>query len=259
MSYGMAYDYMASFYDDLIQDIDTDTWFEGLNKILSGRDIKRVLEIGAGTGRMTAKLLEAGYEVCAIDISSGMLAALDANLQGFGRKLKLYNCDILDYEGEGGFDAAFMFLDVINYIEPENLKASIEKVHSLLRDKGFFGFDFSTEYKLKNILGNRVFVEQFEDFTYIWDNAYQEDKKRLDFDFTLFIRRPNSLFERRIEEHSQYAHSFEDVFIICDKRFDLVDVFADAYKVSKEGIKIDVHCKDFKEPLRWYMYFQKKS
>ena len=49
---------------------------------LAGRGHLRVLDLGAGTGKLTATLVAAGHDVVAVDSSSGMLDELRAALPG---------------------------------------------------------------------------------------------------------------------------------------------------------------------------------
>jgi ubiquinone/menaquinone biosynthesis C-methylase UbiE len=59
---------------------------------------KRALDIGAGTGNITGKLLQMGYEVTAVDISAAMCAILEKKYRESIRHMKLV---IINSEIEG--------------------------------------------------------------------------------------------------------------------------------------------------------------
>jgi malonyl-CoA O-methyltransferase len=92
-----------------------------------------VLEIGAGTGRNTAKLLDLGCRVTAVEISPGMLAVAREKLSG--RAVEFLEGDFLSLPLTGPFGAAITSL-VLEHIE--DLPAFFRKVAHLLGPGGEF-------------------------------------------------------------------------------------------------------------------------
>jgi malonyl-CoA O-methyltransferase len=92
-----------------------------------------VLEIGAGTGRNTAKLLNLGCVVTAVEISPGMLAVAREKLAG--QAVEFVEGDFLSVGLSGPFDAAITSL-VLEHIE--DLPAFFRRAASLLRPGGEF-------------------------------------------------------------------------------------------------------------------------
>lgn len=95
----------------------------------------RVLEIGAGTGRNTAKLLDLGCRVTAVEISPGMLRVAKEKLAGL--PVDFVEGDFLAAPLEGPYDSAITSL-VLEHIE--DLAAFFARVRSLLRPGGEFYF-----------------------------------------------------------------------------------------------------------------------
>lgn len=68
----VQFDRIADVYDDTRRPLDAET-LAGLRSMLDKRKCHSVLEIGVGTGRISAPLLDAGYEMKGLDISRKMM------------------------------------------------------------------------------------------------------------------------------------------------------------------------------------------
>jgi len=103
-----------------------------------------------------------------------------------------------------------------------------------------FIFDISSEYKLSTLLGNNTIAENFDDFSYIWENYYDSDSKLLEFDFTIFLEE-NGLYRKFHEYHTQRGHSVSELSGILSKTgFDSLGIFHEMteteYKNNSERI-----------------------
>ena len=76
---------------------------------------------------------------------------------------------------------------------------------------GAFIFDVSSEYKLREIVGNNTFCEDRDELAYMWFNRLCED--RMEMDVTLFAREADGRFRRGDEHHVQYIH--EDAALLA--------------------------------------------
>ena len=77
----------------------------------------------------------------------------------------------------------------MNYITDEKeLEQVFRLVNNYLDPEGIFIFDFNTEYKYKEILGEQTIAEDREDCSFIWDNYYYEDESMNEYELTLFIK-----------------------------------------------------------------------
>ena len=88
-----SYSAFAYVYDELMDNVPYDAWAEYLIGLLKENGVPEglVCELGCGTGQMTRRLAEAGYDMIGIDLSEEMLDV--AREQEYGV-----------YEGEGDFD-----------------------------------------------------------------------------------------------------------------------------------------------------------
>ena len=110
-------------------------------------------------------------------------------------------------------------------------------MNNYLDPDGIFIFDFNTEYKYKNILGNQTIAEEREECSFIWDNYYYEDEKINEYELTLFIREKNedNLYRKYQETHYQRAYTLEEIEeMIIESGLEFVAAY-DAY--TKDAVK----------------------
>ena len=95
-----------------------------------------------------------------------------------------------------------------------------------LEPNGIFIFDISTEYKLKNIIGNNIFINDGDEVFYSWENRYIRSKKLSDMYLNFFIRNQNGSYKRFSERHLQKAYTSEEIIKIAKKAgFNNIDLF----------------------------------
>src|SRR5262245_50632003 len=89
----------------------------------------RVLEIGPGTGQATASLLERGYRITAIELSSSLAAVLRA---GFGERVSVHVGDFERFRSADAFDLVFS-ATAFHWIDPA---VALLRVADVLRPGG---------------------------------------------------------------------------------------------------------------------------
>lgn len=103
-------------------------------------DIARIVDFGAGTGRLALPLAEQGYAVTAVEPSRPMLAQLAA--KDVGNRVAKQNATMAECVIEQQQDLAIAVFTVIAYIRtPRELMASFANVAAALRPGGFFLVD----------------------------------------------------------------------------------------------------------------------
>ena len=90
-------------------------------------------------------------------------------------------------------------------------------VNNYLDPEGLFVFDFNTEYKYREILGEQTIAEDREECSFIWDNYYDEDERINEYELTLFVRDEEQpqLYRKYQEEHFQRAYTLEQIRQMC--------------------------------------------
>jgi len=214
-----AYSGFAQVYDFLMKDVDYDGWADYIEKIFKKEGLrpKTILELACGTGNITNRLSRRDYDIVGLDISSEMLTFAQNKSYDLGLNVKYLNQDMRELNYTDKVDAVLCMCDGFNYIlEDNDLLVIFTKIHSLLKNDGYFIFDISSYYKLSEILGNNVYGENFEDVSYIWQNYFDEETNICELDLTIFTRE-NELFKRHQECHYQRAYKVEEIIYLLKR------------------------------------------
>lgn len=205
-----GYSAIGGVFEYLNSDCDYLQWSQYLIKTLQAEGAGREgVDIGCGNGYFTRALHRAGYFVRGMDISAEALSAAAAIASNEGLYLEFLTGDITKLRLCGRVDFITAINDCINYVPQSKLLKTFKGVGSCLKKGGVFIFDISSEYKLKNIVGNNTFVKDYNKATVIWANEFMGD--RVEMDITLFTLSPNGLYARSDESQTQYVHTESNV------------------------------------------------
>jgi hypothetical protein len=84
-------------------------------------------------------------------------------------------------------------------------------VNNYLYPGGIFIFDFNTDYKYREVIGDTTIAENREDCSFIWENYYDEEEGLNQYDVTIFVKEEEELFRRFTETHIQRGYSVEEM------------------------------------------------
>ena len=209
-----GYSVLASYYDRLMTDFDYDGYLKVLDSELKGTE---GVDLCCGSGRITIALAKRGKKMTGVDISAEMLGEAAKNSREAGVIPLFVQSDIADFAPPHKFDFATCVCDGLNYVTQKKLAAVFSAVADCLKSGAKFVFDLSSEYKLKKIIGNNVFFEDYDDLTYIWSNTPFAGGVKMDL--TFFIRGRDGKYTKQTEEHTQYAHSESTIGKALGDRF----------------------------------------
>ena len=208
-----AYTSFAAVYDTFMDNIPYEEWKSYLKELLKEYGVQDglVLDLGCGTGTMTELLAADGYDMIGVDNSEEMLEIAREKQIKSGHEILYLLQDMREFELYGTVGAVFSICDSLNYItEPEELKQVFRWVNNYLDPGGIFIFDFNTEYKYREVLGDQTIAESREDCSFIWDNYYYEEERINEYELSLFIREGDSELYRKYQEtHFQKAYDLE--------------------------------------------------
>ena len=217
-----AYTSFAEVYDQFMDNVPYREWADFLQEILQKEGINDglVLDLGCGTGSMTEELAGRGYDMIGVDNSEDMLEIAMEKRQESGHDILYLLQDMQEFELYGTVRAVVSVCDSVNYVtEKEELEQVFRLVNNYLDPGGIFVFDFNTEYKYREVLGDRTIAENREDSSFIWDNYYYEEEHRNEYELTLFIQEADQkeLYHKYQETHFQRAYTLEEIRELLEK------------------------------------------
>ena len=228
-----AYTGFAAVYDTFMDNVPYREWGEYIHSMLCKKGVKDglVLDLGCGTGTMTEILAGYGYDMIGADNSEDMLElAMEKRIRS-GHDILYLLQDMREFELYGTVRAVVSVCDSLNYItDPEDLENVFRLVNNYLDPGGIFLFDFNTEYKYREVMGDCTIAEDRGVCSFIWDNYYYEEDRINEYDLTLFVRetgrsdpdtgepdREGQLYRRYTETHYQRAYTLEEMQRLLEK------------------------------------------
>lgn len=215
-----AYTGFAAVYDTFMDNVPYEEWCGYIKSLLTEQGVKEglVLDLGCGTGSLTELLAAAGYDMIGVDASEEMLELAYEKKAASGSDI-LYLCqDMRELELYGTVEAVISVCDCMNYIlEYEDLVQVFRLVNNYLDPGGVFIFDFNTEYKYREILGEQTIAEDRGECSFIWDNCYYGEERINEYDLTLFIRdgeassQGEELYRKYQETHYQRSYTLDEI------------------------------------------------
>lgn len=212
----IQYQDFAYIYDRLMhQDIDYDAWCDYIENMFDSHGVSpdTLCELACGTGNMTSRLSERGYKMTGVDISSQMLSVADSKTEGVS-----YICsDMSKLDLKDTYDAFLCMIDGLNYlITPKGVINTFKTVKEHLNENGVFIFDISSQYKLREIIGNETFIHSEYDVFYSWENRFIEKYNLSDMLLNFFVR-DGEKYRRFEERHLQRGWSIKEMKTMLTK------------------------------------------
>jgi len=170
-----AFTEIAEIYDLLFLDVDYEEWARYVSRILSFAPIpvKRVLEVGCGTGNLTRELVKLGYDVVGVDVSDGMLRVARNKVPG----VRFVKADVREMDIGERFDAVVSTFDSLNnLLNEEDLSLAFRKIREHLKPKGIFVGDLNTPYAMTSDWNDTLFVKELKNGALtLWRGEYLGD------------------------------------------------------------------------------------
>jgi SAM-dependent methyltransferase len=142
---------MADLYDTYVTvDFDIPFYLQEARRVDG-----RILELMAGTGRVSVPLIEAGNHLVCVDYSERLLAKLREKLAARGLEGKLYRQDVRELKIDEEFDLAFIaFNSFAELTTRTDQRTALERIGGHLTRNGIFICTLHNPLKrLKNVDG----------------------------------------------------------------------------------------------------------
>lgn len=226
----MSYDNFSRFYDRLTDNVEYEKRADYFCRLLSlcGITDGILLDLGCGTGSMSVKMAERGFDVIGVDSSVGMLNSARQKTFESGADILLLNQPMQDIDLYGTVDCSICVLDGINHLNnADEVKQTFAKVSLFMNKGGAFAFDVNTIYKHKNILADNAFIYEFDDLFCAWQNNYNSSDNSVDISLD-FFEEEDGVYYRSSESFSEQAYELSEISVwLEDAGFEVVGIFDD--------------------------------
>ena len=233
-----TYSDFAQVYDELMDETPYEQWCDNIVRFVEEYGISEpvrgeqdllasernlVLDLGCGTGTLTELLYSRGYDMVGVDNAPAMLDIAMRKKQQSGSEILYLLQDMRELELYSTVGTVISVCDSLNYIlEEEELLDVFRLVNNYLYPGGMFLFDFNTDYKYREVIGDTTIAENREDCSFIWENYYDEESCLNEYDVTIFVRDTEAetvsgksagqeLFRRFSETHVQRGYTIEQM------------------------------------------------
>ncbi len=218
------YRYLSECYDLFMNESDYENWIEKVTSAIGGR--KKGIDCGCGSGAITVRLKELGYDVIGADISPEMLevAVKNAACKKVSVSFINMNCEKLTVGNKVDFITAVC--DVVNYMKSP--RSFFSSAYKALKKDGVLFFDISSRYKLVNTIGNNVFTDSTAEVTYVWSNELSEKQDKVEMDLTFFVKNEDGTYDKKEESQIQYIYDVKNIlYWLKEVGFSDVSVFGE--------------------------------
>jgi len=230
-----AYGDFAAVYDEFMDNTPYEEWAERLDKMIELHGISRkheeiqasevlasernlVLDLGCGTGTLTERMSQKGYDMIGVDLSESMLNIAMEKREQSGAEILYLLQDMRELELYSTVGTVYSVCDSLNYIlEEEELLEVFSLVNNYLFPGGIFIFDFNTAYKYREVIGDTTIAENREECSFIWENYYDPESDINEYDLTIFVREEGDTFRRFSETHYQRGYTVEQMVQLVER------------------------------------------
>ncbi len=225
------YQAFAELYDELMNDVDYESWADHYTRLLSIYGIRggKLCECACGTGSLTLPLYRRGFQMTGVDVSPEMLwqAAQKSRKQGIA--IPYVRQDMRALNLHRPMDAVLATCDGVNYLlTEEDLLSFFRAAARAVRPGGALIFDVSTPWKMKNVLCTGLLGEDRGNITYLWQNTWHEKRKTVEMDLVFFVRDGDGTYRRIDERQHQRAWEQQELKeILWHAGFRAVSLYGD--------------------------------
>lgn len=228
-----AYSDFAAVYDELMDNTPYEEWAERLQTLIQKYGVSvpgskedeildteknLVVDLGCGTGTLTEMMYRKGYDMIGVDISESMLNIAMEKKAESGAEILYLLQDMRELDLYSTVGTVFSVCDSLNYIlEEDELLEVFSLVNNYLFPGGIFIFDFNTDYKYREVIGDTVIAENRDDCSFIWENYYDEESELNEYDLTIFVREEGDSFRRFNETHFQRGYKPEQIVRLVEQ------------------------------------------
>lgn len=219
---GVPYVYWVKYIEDILDSLN----FTPLS----------ILDVACGTGVVSKKLFDKGFNVTGFDLSEDMIEVAKKNYED----IDFYVQNAKNFEIDKKFDLAVSLFDSLNYITNKNdLQSSFFQIRKHLNNNGYLIFDMNTEYALSNNFFAQINIEPDRYPHYVWTPTWDPKTKICEVKMVFHMKEDDGEIIEFKEYHVQRAYSLEELSYMLEKSgFEVVNIYS-AYKFTKPTRRSD--------------------
>ena len=167
---------LAEVYDAIMSDVEYGAWADFILDVALGEGVgvRRMLDLGCGTGNSSEPFVEMGLHVTGVDLSPKMLEVARSKLS----QATFVQADFTAFELGETFDLAVSIFDSLNnLLDPQDFRRCAEQVLRHLEPNGLFIFDVNTTVGLRNLWEDDRAEGWVDDVYYLWTHSFDEKTK----------------------------------------------------------------------------------
>ena len=228
-----SYQDFAYVYDEFMDETPYEMWCKRIQSLIEKYGVSKpvrnsgdvleseknlVVDLGCGTGTLTEMLYEKGYDMVGVDNSDSMLSVAMEKKRSSGSEILYLLQDMRELELYSTVGTVVSVCDSINYIlEEEELLEVFKLVNNYLYPGGIFVFDFNTDYKYGQVIGDTTIAENRDDCSFIWENYYDEESAINEYEVTIFVKEEDDLFRKFTETHFQKGYTAKKIAKLIER------------------------------------------
>ena len=221
----------AYYYNAFYQDKDYEAESRQVDTLLKqyGRNVRKIINYGCGTGRHDIELARLGYDCTGIDMSPLMIDIAKENSRNMNADIDFSVADIRSYEPKDKYDAVISLFHVMSYQNSnEDILAAFRGARKALDDGGLFLFDV---WYGPGVLSDKpaVRVKEIEDaqnrLVRIAKPIMHDKTNVVDVCYEVLVINRETGVTKTIEEvhHMRYFFRTEIEYYLREAGFELID------------------------------------
>jgi len=208
------YDHYAQVYDDAGQIAFSLKMIPYLDDLLQRHPApgRSMLDLACGTGTVALSFAQQGWEVYAVDASSGMLAQARRKAQQMGQELALSQQDMRYFILPHPVALVTCLYDSLNYmLTLADLQQVFRCVTMALVPGGVFMGDMNTQEMLEHVWGSNTFFVEGKDLAVIMNSSYDPEIGLSTVHIVGFVRQEDGRYARFDEHHAETSYTQDEV------------------------------------------------
>jgi len=213
----------AFVYDNLLKYIDYERWYKYIRAVMRKFTAEQnlILELGCGTGRLSAQFSRDNFSIIGVDRSFSMLKVARSMAD---RNYHIICADIVNFQLKKKPDFIFCVHDTVNYLtDKKEIVKMLGCVKKNMHENSIFLFDITTEQNIYDNFHGKETRYSVKNTQVSWTNEYHP-KEQLVYSYLTFKKNGRA----SMETHIQRIYDTDEITnILAREGFNLRHIFSD--------------------------------